>query len=212
VPEQASYASALSEPNALLILLDEHHTSVSMVRHSHLQWTRPVEIGERDIICAAAGVFDMRGRQAYALMEAYRARQLQTSVELRLARAYWAELRKWMTDLAEAISSAETNRPMPHSVCFLDRTGRIREAIQSLQTPFWEKSLPFERCPEVIPLSTNNLRDVLDCTSQAVDPTYLPVRGLAHYAADLFAPGKSLDRALMERIHWRRHKTSTRSR
>ncbi len=212
VPEHVGYASALPQPRALLVLLGDHHTCISMVRHGRLQWTTSADMGEREIICGAAAALDMREGQADALMQAYRARQLRPSVELRLARAFWKELRRWMTALAQAIKSAATSGPMPHHVFFLDGTRRIREAIQSLETPFWEQSLPFDRCPEIIPLGVDAVRNVLDSTAQASTLTYLAVRGLAHYVADVFAPGRELDRAMMANVRRRRHRAFTRYR
>jgi len=212
VPAQAGYASALSDPGALLVLLDDHSTSLSIVRHGRLQWSSSVDVGEREITWATAGTLDMRGHQADALMHAYRARQLRTFVELQLARAFWKELQGWMTSLAEAIELAPIDGPVPHRVYFLDCTQRIREAIQSLETPFWEQALSFDRCPEIIPLSAGMMGNVLDSTAQAGGAGYLPIRGLAYYAAELFAPGRELDRAVLNSIRWRGHAASPRRR
>jgi len=212
IPEHVGYASALSEPKALLILLGDHHTCVCMVRNGRLQWSALADTGERQIVGAVAASLDLHGSQADALMRAYRVRQLQSSVELRVARAFWEELRRWMTALAEAIRSAAGDEPMPHVIYFLDSTRRIREALQSLETPFWERGLPFERCPEIVPLDIDTVRNVLDSTAQAGDPEYLPLRGLARYVAELFAPGNDLERAVVANVHSRRHASAAKSR
>ena len=85
---------------------------------------------------------------------------------------------------------------MPHHVYFLDMTRRMPEARLSLETPYWEQSLACDRVPEIIQLDVSSVRNVVDCTTQATGPAYLLLRALAHYVAQLHAPGRNLERAL----------------
>ena len=203
VPQNVTYASPLADPEAQLILLDEHHTSLNVIRHGRLKWSALVEIGEREITGTTAETLGLRGRQADALMRAYRAGQLREDVELQVARAFWSELRRWMTALAAEMKKGADGAFAPSRIYFADMTRRISEAHPSLETPFWEQSLPFERCPEVIEFGVNTVRDVLDCTGQANGPAFLSLRALAHYVAQLCAPHNELDRALMEIVRGR---------
>jgi hypothetical protein len=211
VPQSVAYASPLPDSLALLVLLDDRHTSVNMVRHGHLEWAALVEMGERELTGATAEALGLRGRQADALMRAYRARQLREDAETQVARAFWKELRAWMTALAEGTKGAAESPAIPSRAYFADVTRRVPEALQALQTPFWEQALPFERCPEIIEYSVNTVHHVLDCTAQASGPAFLPLRALAHYVAQLYTPGSSLDRALVEMVRWRRGTSPKRS-
>lgn len=212
VPQNVTFASPLPDTSALLILLDEEHTSLNLVRNGHLRWASLVEIGERDMIGTTAEALGLRGRQADALMRAYRARQLREDAEIRVARVFWGELRRWMTALAESIKGAAEGPSIPSRIYFADMTRRIPEALQSLTTPFWEQSLSPDRCPEVIEFGVSTVRDVLDRTTQATGPAFLPLRALAHYVAELYIPQNDLDRALVETVHWRHTPSSRRLR
>jgi hypothetical protein len=214
IPEMVVYASAVGDVPSLLILLDEHHTSISLVRGGQLQWSTLVPVGEREMSGGTAEALELQGRQADALMRAYRSRQLRYDVEQALARAYWAELRRWMRTMADGVPllrNGDAGQPLPHTIYFTDVTRRAPEAYLSLSTPFWERCLPFERCPEPVALSVNTVRDVLDCTTQASGPAFLLLRALARYVAQLNAPGDNLDRTLAEMIRWRRGMPSARS-
>jgi len=204
VPQHVAYASPLTDPAALLVLLDEQHTTVSLVRHGRPEWTTLAQLGERDLVSATAEALGLRGRQADALMRAYRAGQLRDDVERQLAQTFWIELRRWMVTLGERVKAAKESDLLPYHVYFSDLTRRIPEAEPALQTPFWEGCLPFERCPEITPLGLSTMRNVLDCTSQATGSGYLPLRALAHYVAQLYVSTNVLDRALLESIRWRR--------
>jgi hypothetical protein len=212
IPQHVAYAAPLPDAAALLVLLDEHHTSINLVRYGHVEWSALAEIGEREMSSATAEALGLRGRQADALMRAYRARQLREDVELQLARSFWVELRKWMMALAHSVKFVAPTTPLPHQIYFHDATRRIPEAQQALQTPFWEQHLRFARCPEVVALSINTVRDVLDVSAQASGAAYLSLRTLAHYVARLYGPGNGLDRMLVEAMRWRRPATSARSR
>jgi len=212
VSQNVIYASPLPDASALLILLDEEHTSLNLVHNGHLSWASLVEIGEREMAGATAEALGLRGRQANALMRAYRARQLREDAELRVARAFWGELRRWMTALAASVKGAAECPSVPSRIYFADMTRRIPEALRSLETPFWEQSLSSERCPEVIEFGVHTVRNVLDRTTQATGPAFLSLRALAHYVAELYIPHNDLDRALMETIHWRHTPLSRKSR
>lgn len=215
IPENVVYAAALGEPPALLILLDEDHTSISLVRGGRLQWSTLVPVGEHEISGGTAEALELQGRQADALMRAYRSHQLRDDVEQALARAYWAELRRWMRTMADGVTATrngDAGAPLPPTIYFADVTRRAPEAFLSLSTPFWERCLPFERCPEAVAFSVSTVRDVLDCTTQASGPAFLLMRALARYVAQLNAPGDNLDRTLAEMIRWRRGMPSAESR
>ncbi|HHX64313.1 MAG TPA: hypothetical protein GX702_05430 [Chloroflexi bacterium] len=212
VPHHVLYAAPLIDPAALLILLDEQNSTVGLARRGRLEWTGTVPIGERDILRATTETLVSREQQGETLMRAYRAGQLREEIETQVARCFWGELRHWMTTLARQIRSLHRGGPLPQRIYFLDLTRRIPEAYPSLETPFWEESLPFDGCPEVVELGVGTIRNVLDCTSQAGGPPYLLLRALAHHVASMFAPGDNLDRALAEMIRWRRSSSATRSR
>ena len=220
IPENVVYASALGDLPALLILLDEHHTSISLVHGGQMQWSTLVPVGEKEITGGTAEALELQGRQADLLMRAYRSRQLSHGVEQALARAYWAELRRWMYTMADGVTAihgserhnGDAAEPLPATVYFADISRRAPEAFPSLGTPFWERCLPFERCPEPVALSVSTVRDVLDCTTQASGPAFLLLRALARYVAQLNAPGDNLDRTLAEMIRWRRGMPSAQSR
>ncbi len=200
VPQQVACASPLLDPAALLMLMGERHTSVGLVRRGRPQWGAVIETGERNLTEATALSFDLKGRQADALMRAFRASELREDVESQLAASFWNELRDWMTRVAKGVKQVANGTDIPHRVYFADLTHRVPEAAKSLETPFWEQSLPFERCPEITQLGVGNVRDVLDCTSQAGGPSFLLLRSLAHYVARLYVPGSNWDRALSEMI------------
>lgn len=204
VPQHAACASPLPDPASLLILLDRHHTVISKVRRGRLEWSTLVELGERHIIGATAEMLGLHRRQAGILMGDYRRGQLQPDDELQVARAFWAGLCGWMEAIAESVTPIAQNGTVPYKVYFNDVTKHFPEALPSLETPYWEGCLPFARCPEVIALKVSSVRDVLDCTAQAGGPAYLPLRALAHLVARLYAPGKNLDRAVIEAMRWRR--------
>ncbi|HHX45411.1 MAG TPA: hypothetical protein GX714_15690 [Chloroflexi bacterium] len=219
IPENVVYAAALGDVPALLILLDEHHTSISLVRGGQLQWSTLVPVGEKEITGGTAEALELQGRQADLLMRAFRSQQLSYSVEQALARAYWAELRRWMYTMADGVTAlhgaerqnGDAVEPLPATVYFADISRHVPEAFPSLGTPFWERCLPFERCPEPVALSVSTVRDVLDCTTQASEPAFLLLRALARYVAQLNAPGDNLDRTLAEMIRWRRGMPSAQS-
>ena len=203
VPQHVVFAVPLIDPVALLIVLDEHHVTVSKARHGHIEWSTMVEIGEREIVGGSAQALNLEGRQSDALFRAYRAGELRQDIELLVARSFWVQLRAWMAAMAEQVQSFGPLASLPHHVYFLDLTRRIPEAMRSLETPFWEHSLPFDRCPEIIELDAGMVRDVLDCTAQAAGSSYLLLRGLAHYVAHAHASDHSLDRLLASVMRWR---------
>jgi cell division protein FtsA len=200
VPQQMALAATLSEPAALLIVVDEHYSSLSLVRHGRVESSALVELGEREIIAATAEALNLHGRQADALMRAYRAQQLREEVEAQLARAFWVELRRWMQALAQKAKEAARNAPVPDRVYLLDLTRRLPEALLSLRTAFWQEQVGTARRPQVTDWSEGAVRNVLDCTGQAAEVNLLPLRALAYYVAEVYGPGGDLDRALLETI------------
>lgn len=204
VPHDVVYAAPLVDPSALLIILDERHTTVDMVRYGRLEWCAHTRLGERDLVEQVAKNLGLEGHQADALLHVYRGGQLPPASEMRVARSFWIELQHWMDAISESVVRINGDQALPHHVYFLDATRRIPEAQQSLDTPYWEQRLPFDRCPETMTLDVGMVHGVLDCTTQAIGPAYLLLRGLAHYVASLYGPGRSLDRILASLIAQRR--------
>ncbi len=206
VPQHMTLACSLVDDASLLILLDEHHSVLSLVRYGKLIRSGLVEGGEREISSATAEALGLRDRQADALMRAYRTKQLREDVEEQLARSFWTQLCAWMTTMGQTlrnISYTEAGQAVepPRRIYFADLTRRIPEAMASLETPFWEKCGSFGRCPEVTMLGINAIDDVLDRTTQAGDTGYLRLRALAHYVAQLDAPTNVLEQRLLATFH-----------
>ena len=201
VPHDTVYAAPLPDSAAFLVLLDDHQSVVDMVRRGRVQWTIVADVGERSITLGTARAlqlagFELKAHQADALMRAYRGRQLRREVAGQVAQAFWGELCRWMTSLSGQIRSITNQSRVPNHVYFLDMTRRMPEARLSLETPFWEQCLPFDRVPEITELDVGHVRDVVDCTTQATGAAYLLLRGTAHYVAHLYARGRNLERAL----------------
>jgi hypothetical protein len=209
VPHHVAYASPLPDANALMVLLDEHHSIVCLVRHGHIMGTTLIERGQREIVNGTASVLNLQDRQADALLRAYRAHQLRDDLQMYLARAFWMELRRWMGELATQVKALAPGEAVPTRVYCADLTRALPEATLSLETPFWEQSLAMGCCPEVEPLQYNITQKVLDCTSQATGPAYLLLRTLAHQVAQLYTVTRSYDRALVEELTWRKSATPT---
>jgi hypothetical protein len=199
-PQQMAYGLPLTEPELLLIILEDHCTTVSVVRHGQLEWTGLVEIGEQEMVSRTGSRLGLPERQAGAMMRAYRGGELREDVELQVAATLWVELRKWMAAVGDTALQGLRNPRAPGHVYFLDQTGRMPEAQPSLKTPFWEEQLPFGRCPEVRTLSIGDVDDVLDCTAQAGSTEFLMVRAVAHYVAQIFVPGRNVARELIRTI------------
>lgn len=203
-PHNLAFASPLTDPEALLVLLQEHHTSLSVVRQGSVACTALLERGEREIHAATAEALSLRGRQADGLMRTYREGRLREDAEGQLARAFWQELRSWMAALADAAHrAAPIAATLPHRVYFLDLTRHMPEAAKALQTPFWEQQARLERCPEVLEIGAGTMRQVVDVTTQAEGAGYLIVRALAQRVAQLTAPGFNMEWLLHRHIHRR---------
>ena len=203
VPQQAAYASPLLDPASLLIVIDADHTTVGLARRGRLEWSVIARSGANDVTAMTAQALNVQGKQVEALMSAYRSGKLQQDVELQLARGFWSELKRWMRSLAEAMGSAARGTTFPHRVFVVDYTRNLPEAGPSLETPYWEGLLHFERCPEVASLETSAIRNVLDLTARANGPDYLLVRSLAHLTAQIYASEESLDCVMVDTIRWR---------
>ncbi len=205
VPHHMAYAAPLGEPEALMVLLDEDHSLMALVRNGRIEWTARAPVGAGKMLQGATEDFNLSSPQHIALlMRAYRAGQLREDFEETLARAFWRELRHWMTALAEQAQRAASVQHFPPRLFFFDVPRAVPEARLSLETPFWERCLPFGRCPEVLEMETSNVRNVLDWTSRAGGPAFLLLRSAAHHIARVYAPSHALERLLIEMIHWRR--------
>ncbi|MFP3895907.1 MAG: hypothetical protein ACLFV5_03570 [Anaerolineales bacterium] len=203
VPHYALYAAPLLDASSLLIVVDYDYSLVSLVKRGKIAWAKRIDIGERDIVRATGKSLHLTEHQADALMRTYRAAKLREKAELRLAGIFWQELCRWMGTMATQIQNYQENGPIPHHVYFLDMTRHIPEARSCLETPFWEKSLPFTRCPDITEIKVNMVKDVLDCTAQATGSPYLLLRALAQYVARVYTNKDNFDRLLLEHIDWR---------
>jgi len=207
VPQQAAYASPLPDPECLLFVVEPHCTSIGLVRRGRLEWAVLANIGADDVVEQAANTFDLRGQQSRALISAYRGGRLQQDLELKLARAFWRKLRQWMRTLAETIGDSARGPNLPHRIYVVDASQNLPEAVPCLQTPFWEQLLPFERCPEAHVVDAGMVRKVLDLTAQASAPRFLPIRTLAHLAAQVYTNEHSLDAAMIDIVRWQTPKS-----
>ena len=169
-------------------------------------WCSKISIGERDIVGEVGKIMAMQGREVDVLMRTYRDGRLSEEAENRLARAFWFQLRRWMTALAnEAVLALNSNIRVPPRSCYwLDQTNSMPEAGDALQTPVWSTLLPFESDPVITRVASNSLHDVLDCTAQANNPTYLPLRALAMLVARTTTAGNVWGRYLMQIVRGRR--------
>ncbi len=200
VPDQMALASAVPDTRALLVTLGEEHSLVSEVVWGRPRWVASVPFGERQVLGVVAKGVDFAERQVNALMRVYRARHLRPDVEERVALAFWSGLRRWMGTLAETVQQTHPAESYPHRVWFVDMTRRMPEAKNALAHPYWERALPFGRCPEVKTIVPGVIANVLDCTAQADDPGYRLTRALARHAARVYRDETNLDRMLMEAI------------
>ncbi|MGC9360443.1 MAG: hypothetical protein ACP5G7_08745 [Anaerolineae bacterium] len=211
VPDEMALAAAVPDARALLVVLGQEHSQVAEIVRGRPRWVVTVPFGEQQVLGTIAKGVDFAERQVNALMRVYRARHLRPDVEERVALAYWKGLRRWMAALAEAIKEAYPAEGYPHRVWFVDTTRRMPEAENALAHPFWERALPFGRCPEVKTIvgpggGSGAIANVLDCTAQATDESYRLARALARHAARVYrdegqsSGSANLDRMLMEAV------------
>lgn len=202
VPHQVTLARPLPHPSALLVELGERHTIVSGVRRGRIAWSGIVEVGERQIVEATAASLSLRERQANALMRTYRARQLSVETEEQVAVAFWVQLRDWMKQIG-AVALPYAREATPRQVFFVDETRRVPEALQALQTPYWEQQLPFGCCPDVVDYAPNIVRNVLDCTGRAGGAEHLRLRSIAYGVSQDNTAQITLERLLAQMTCWR---------
>ncbi|NLG27200.1 MAG: hypothetical protein GX557_04780 [Chloroflexi bacterium] len=202
VPHQVSLARPLPNPYALLVQLDHEHTVISGLRRGRMAWTERVDCGERQLVQNTAAALSLRERQAPSLMRVYRARQLSVEAETQVAAAFWAELRGWMDQLGAA-ARPHLQDAAPRQVFVADETRRMPEALASLTTPYWEQSLPFGCCPDVVEYEPAMVRNVLDCTGRAGGAEFLRLRALAHGVTKRGASASPLERLAADMIRWR---------
>ena len=118
IPDHVVLASLAPEPSALSVLLDKSQSRISLARHGRLEWAGVAEIGATAMIHAVTSPIHMDGRQAEALLRAYRGGQLREEIETALARTFWQELRRWMQSLADAARTGMRESSLPHRVYF----------------------------------------------------------------------------------------------
>ena len=205
VPEQAALAAPIADGLAWLVIMDNHHTLIGLVNHGYLLWSAKIPVGEREMVGEIGKVMAMQGREVDVLMRTYREGRLTPEAEGHLTRAFWFQLRRWMSALAnEASKALSNNRVPPSTFYFIDQSGSMSEAKESLRTPAWEHLLPFDRSPDVISLDSQTVHDVLDCTAQAGSPSYLLLRALAYAVAQASAAGNNWERNLLQIVRGRR--------
>ncbi|MBC7235432.1 MAG: hypothetical protein H5T69_06285 [Chloroflexi bacterium] len=200
LPDHVALASPLSDPAALLMILDADHTRVGLVSRGNIVWITLVETGQREILRETVRGLQLSGRNADLVLRAYREGRLRREVEETLVVEFWRALRQWMGCTARQIKALAGEEPLPHRIYFLDATRQLPEARQCLETPFWEAQLPFDACPEVIELDAGRVHHVMDCTTQAAGPHYVPVRALAYYVANLYQEDNKLAQSLFELV------------
>jgi hypothetical protein len=205
VPEQAAFAATIADDFAWLVILDSHHTLVALLNHGCPMWSAKIPVGEREMVSEIGRVMAMQGREVDVLMRTYREGRLTPEAESNLTRAFWFQLRRWMSTLANEAGKALTNnRIPPNAFYFIDQSGSMSEAKESLYTPYWEHKLPFDRSPVITTLGTQVIRDVLDCTAQAGSASYLLLRSLAYAVAQASAAGDNWGRNLLQIVRGRR--------
>jgi hypothetical protein len=200
LPQHAAYGATISEQDALLLLLDDHYTLVSHVQRGRVSTSEKVATGTQEILDAVGSVLNLQGRRAAALMRAFRDRQLREEFELYVARAFWAELRRWLSRIAETVLRMCDGQPTPTVVYFRDLSKRLPEGVQALETPFWEQQTQAACCPEVVQIEAGHARNALDCTARASDSGYLLLRAAAHTVAGLYSQTQGVDSLLMEQV------------
>jgi len=211
VPDEIALSAAVPDARALLVVLGEEHTVAAEIVRGRPRWVLTVPFGEQHVLGVIAKGVDFAERQVNALMRVYRARHLRADVEERVALAYWKGLRQWMAALAQAVKDTYPAEGYPHRVWFVDATRRMPEAENALAHPFWERALPFGRCPEVKTIlgpggGSGAIANVLDCTAQASEEGFRLTRALARHAARIYRDDESsggaanLDRLLVEAV------------
>lgn len=179
IPEQVALASSLDEGKSWLVMMNRHCTLISLVNEGNLVWSAKIAVGEREIISEIGHYMAMQGRELDVLMRTYRDGALSEDSERRLARAFWFQLQRWMSALAsEAYNAPVGEQTMPATFYWVDLTGSIPEARDSLGTPVWANLLPLEHEPDVRELDTLNLANVLDYTAQANSPSFAILRAM----------------------------------
>jgi len=209
VPHHVGYGSAVGDADALLVVIEPRHTTASIVHQGRSGCTVVVDKGQEDITERIASTMRLQGRQADALMRAYRGGQLREDIEYSLARVFWQELRGWMDSIASALCQVVRDEPMPTRIIVADLSRRLPEAPHALETPYWESCLAFPSLPVTTSLAIGGIAGVLDCTAQAGGSGYLLLRSLAHHVAHLYSPLGEIDRRLMEMVCWRSPSSAT---
>ncbi|MHB1356580.1 MAG: hypothetical protein ACYCZF_11445 [Anaerolineae bacterium] len=205
IPEQAAFAAMVADDRAWLVIMDNHHTLIGLLNHDYLMWSVKIPVGEREIVGEIGKAMGLHGREADVLMRTYREGQIPQEVENNLVRVFWHNLRHWMDVLAIEAGKALSDYRIPPSVFyFIDQSGSMSEAKESLETTYWEHRLPFERSPQVLSLDSLNVRDVLDYTAQAGSPAFLLMRSLANAVAKASAGGNNWGRSLLQIVRGRR--------
>ena len=111
-----------------------------------------------------------------------------------VARRYWSALQSWLSGLQDLMPHEEHGQALPEQHYGLDLSRKAPEALQALETPYWEQALGLARCPRLAWLDSYKNDRVMNWTRQAYGPALLPSWSLAYYVARQFGPG-GVDRA-----------------
>ncbi|MCE5258920.1 MAG: hypothetical protein LLG44_07660 [Chloroflexi bacterium] len=205
IPEQVALAASLVDGESWLVVMSRHHTSISLVNRGSLVCSAKIAVGERELTSEVGKYMAMQGRETDVLMRTYREGNLSEDSERRLVRAFWFQLQRWMSALAqEATKALASEQTPPTAIYWVDQTGSIPEACEALRTSVWANMLPFEHAPDIIEMDTTNLPNVLDCTAQANNPSYAALRATALAVARASASNNIWGRHLLQDIRGRR--------
>ncbi|MHB9033512.1 MAG: hypothetical protein ACYC6L_10735, partial [Anaerolineae bacterium] len=193
------------EGKSWLVIMDRLHTLLALVNQGSLMWSSKINLGERQITSEVGKIMAMQGREVDVLLRTYREGRLSEDADYRLARAFWFQLQRWMATLAhEAAQALTSSRQLPETFYWFDQTNSIPEAFESLRTPEWAGQLPFEHPPRIMELDTVNLPNVLDCTAQANNPSFLALRMTALAVARASTAANVWGRHLLQTIRGKR--------
>ncbi|MGI6377241.1 MAG: hypothetical protein ACOX3S_14770 [Anaerolineae bacterium] len=201
VPQRVALASPLGD--ALLAVLDDGETYLDRVRQGRIVWSTRSGLGALGIIDAALQGLPLEHDERLQLMHEYRAGRLDREGLDLVARRYWGALQSWLSGLHGLLPPEEHGQALPEQHYGLDLSRKAPEALQALETPYWEQALGLARCPRLAWLDSYKNDRVMNWTRQTYGPALLPSWSLAYYVARQFGPGGELDRALLDIIDWR---------
>lgn len=188
-----------TEFSAIFMDLGGGTTDIAVVNNGGVEGTKMFAIAGRSFTKRIASSLGLSFEEAEKVKLDHSAGKLSEAKEAKVAKALEGDIDVWLSGVELSLQEFDQLDHLPARILLCGGASALPEIKKALESPEWQKKLPFARKPKIDFVSPEEVSRVVDTTGKLINQQDITPMGLANLGLDIVG-SENLSESIIQRL------------